>query len=176
MPLDRQPLLAGERLELRPLRPDDFDDLYAIASDPLLWEQHPSKDRTERAVFQHWFDDAMASGGALVAIDRSDGIAVGTSRFANYDAERREVEIGWTFLRRSHWGGVYNGELKRLMLEHAFEAVDAVVFRIHSDNVRSQRAVEKLGATRVGTEEDPHGRGENHVFRLESAEATLGSG
>ncbi len=173
MTLDRQPLLAGELLELRPLRPDDFDALYAIASDPLLWEQHPSKDRSERSVFRQWFDEATASGGALVAIDRSDGSVIGTSRFDHYDADKREVEIGWTFLDRSRWGGRYNQEMKRLMLTHAFGEVDAVVFRIHSDNVRSQRAVMKLGAVRVGTEVDPGGRGENHVFRLESSRATI---
>jgi len=63
------------------MRPDDFDALYAIASDPLLWEQHPSKNRTERSGFQKWFDDAMTSGGALVAIDRTDGSVIETSRF-----------------------------------------------------------------------------------------------
>ena len=176
MTFDRQPVLAGEVLELRPMRPGDFDALYAIASDPLLWEQHPSKDRTERSVFQRWFDEAMTSGGALVAIDRTDGSVIGTSRFARYDAAQREVEVGWTFLRRSHWGGRYNREMKRLMLEHAFEVVDAVVFRVHSDNMRSQRAVEKLGAVRVGTEVDPYGRGENHVFRLGPSRATIRSG
>lgn len=157
------------------MRPGDFDALCEIAADPLLWEQHPSKDRTERSVFERWFDDAMTSGGALVAIDRTDGRIIGTSRFEHYDAARREVEIGWTFLRRSHWGGRYNREMKRLMLEHAFAVVDAVVFRVHSDNVRSQRAVEKLGAIRVGAEVDPDGRGENHVFRLDPP-GTTGSG
>jgi RimJ/RimL family protein N-acetyltransferase len=87
------------------MRPGDLDALYAIASDPLLWKQHPSNDRTERSVFQQWFDDAMASGGALVAIDRTDGSVIGTSSFDHYVAAQREVEIGWTFLRRSHWGG-----------------------------------------------------------------------
>jgi len=174
--LDRQPLLAGEHLHLRPMRPGDFDALYAIASDPMLWEQHPSKDRTQRSVFRQWFDDAMTSGGALVAIDGTDGSVIGTSRFAHYDAARREVEIGWTFLRRSHWGGRYNSEMKQLMLEHAFEVVDAVMFRIHSDNLRSQRAVKKLGAIRVGTEVDPYGRGENHIFRLDRSGATTRTG
>ena len=139
----------------------------------MLWEQHPSKDRTERGVFEQWFEGAMASGGALVAIDRTDGTVIGTSRFDHYDPAGREVEIGWTFLARSHWGGRYNRQMKQLMLEHAFEVVDSVVFKVHSDNRRSQRALEKLGAVRVGTEIDPFGRGENIVFRLESSEATI---
>lgn len=166
MALDRLPVLEGELVRLRPLQESDFDALHAIASDPLLWEQHPSKDRTVQAVFRRWFDEALTSGGALTVIDRRDDRIIGTSRFGRYDHTRDEVEIGWTFLARSHWGGPYNGEMKRLMLRHAFRSVDTVVFRVHSLNFRSQRAVVKLGAVRAGTEVDPHGRGENHVFRL----------
>lgn len=164
--LDRQPVLEGELVQLRPLQRADFASLRAIASDPLLWEQHPSKDRTQADVFQRWFDEAMACKGALTVIERRDGRIIGTSRFEGYDEARSEVEIGWTFLARSHWGGTYNSEMKRLMLRHAFRSVRAVVFRVHSLNMRSQRAVEKLGAVHVGTEVDQHGRGENHVFRL----------
>lgn len=165
--LDRQPVLAGSRVWLRPLREDDAEALYAVACDPLLWEQHPSADRVQRDVFDRWFDAALASEGALAVVDQTDGAVIGTSRFDRYDPARREVEIGWTFLARSHWGGAFNAELKRLMLEHAFACVDAVVFRAHEGNVRSQRAIEKLGAVRVGSEPDPHGRGQNHVFRLD---------
>ncbi len=166
VPLDRQPVLKGELVEIRPLRDTDFESLFGISSDPLLWEQHPSKDRTQRSVFQRWFDDATASGGALTVVDRRNGRIIGTSRYDGYDEAGSEVEIGWTFLARSHWGGSYNSEVKQLMLHHAFGSVEAVVFRVHSENRRSQRAVEKLGAVRVGTEVDPHGRGENYVFRL----------
>jgi RimJ/RimL family protein N-acetyltransferase len=166
MKLDRQPVLDGELVHLRPLQESDFDALYAIASDRLLWELHPSKDRTQEPVFREWFREAMGSGGALAVLDRRDGRTIGTSRFDRFDPRRNEVEIGWTFLARSHWGGPYNGETKHLMLRHAFRSVDTVVFRVHSLNFRSQRAVEKLGAVRVGTEVDPHGRGENLVFRL----------
>ena len=169
--LDRQPVLEGDLVLLRPVQQSDFAALYAIASDPLLWEQHPSKDRTQKAVFLGWFHEAMESGGALVVIDRRDGRIIGTSRFDAYDQSRNEVEIGWTFLARSHWGGMYNGEMKRLMLRHAFRSVDAVVFKVHSLNLRSQRAVEKLGAARVGTEVDQRGRGENYILRLEASRA-----
>ncbi|MEY2432575.1 MAG: N-acetyltransferase [Acidimicrobiaceae bacterium] len=163
--LDRQPTLVGQLVKLRPLQTPDFGALYAIASDPLMWEQHPSKDRTQQPVFRKWFDRALASGGALVATDHH-GQTIGTSRFDHYDPEASEVEIGWTFLARSYWGGTYNGEVKRLMLSHAFGAVETVVFRVHSRNLRSQRAVEKLGAIRTGVEIDPDGRGENVIFRL----------
>jgi RimJ/RimL family protein N-acetyltransferase len=164
--VNRQPVLEGEHVELRPLQRADFSDLYSVASDPLIWEQHPSKDRTEEDVFGRWFDEALESGGALVVIDRHNRSIVGTSRFAHYNPTGREVEIGWTFLARSCWGGPYNGEVKRLMLDHAFRWVDVVVFRVHAENIRSQRAVEKLGAICSGREVDPFGRGENQVFRL----------
>ena len=167
--LDRQPVLEGELVRLRPLRERDLSSLHAVASDPRLWEQHPSKDRTQRPVFRRWFDDALASGGALAVIDRRDGRVIGTSRFASYEPATSEVEIGWTFLARSHWGGHHNAEMKGLMLGHAFRSVQAVVFRVHTGNLRSQRAVEKLGAVRVRTEADPEGRGENHVYRLEAS-------
>ena len=166
--MDFQPTLEGELVRVRPLHRGDFESLCAIASDPLLWEQHPAKERAERAGFERWFEEAIASGGALVVIDRRDDQVIGSSRYARYDAERKEVEIGWTYLARSHWGGPHNSDLKRLMLDHAFRFVDAVIFRVHSANLRSQRAVEKLGAVRTGVEQDPQGRGENYLFRLEA--------
>lgn len=168
--LDRQPSLTGSLVTVRPLEAGDLEPLYAIASDPLLWEQHPSQDRTQRRVFRRWFADAMASGGALTVVDRTHHTVIGTSRFDNHDRARGEVEVGWTFLARSHWAGPYNAEMKHLMLRHAFRSVDAVVFRAHTGNVRSRRAIEKLGAHRVGTQADPHGRGDNAIFRLERAQ------
>lgn len=164
--LDRQPVLEGELLRVRPLRAEDHDDLRAVASDPLIWEQHPAKDRSEPEGFERWFEAAMGSGGALVVIDRSDGATIGTSRYDALDPRLGEVEIGWTFLARSHWGGVHNTELKRLMIDHALGAVDAVVFRVHGDNHRSRRAVQKLGATHVATAPFPTGPGEVVTYRL----------
>jgi RimJ/RimL family protein N-acetyltransferase len=166
MPFDPQPTLAGTLLELRPLRPDDFDVLYAVAADPLIWEQHPASDRYQEPVFRRFFQDALDSGGALVALDRATGLVVGSSRFHGYDEARGEVEIGWTFLARSHWGGRYNGEMKRLMLDHAFRFVPRVVFLIGPENWRSRRAVEKIGAVLAGTR-TVDGR-ESVVYQIES--------
>jgi RimJ/RimL family protein N-acetyltransferase len=146
---DPQPHLAGELVAVRPLRAGDFDALFEAASDPLIWEQHPD-DRHLPERFRLFFDEHLASGGALAVVDRRDGRIVGTTRFHGYDAAHGEVEIGWTFLRRSHWGGAVNGELKRLLLEHAFRSVERVVFLVHSGNRRSRRAVEKLGAVESG--------------------------
>jgi RimJ/RimL family protein N-acetyltransferase len=158
MSFDLQPTLKGELLELRPLRPEDFPDLFAVAADPLIWEQHPNNDRYKEEVFKVFFREALECGGAFVAIDRKDGRVIGSSRFHGYDQEKSEIEIGWTFLARSHWGGPYNREMKKLMLGHAFRFVKSVIFVVGPHNVRSQRAVEKIGAVRVGSRLDANGR------------------
>jgi RimJ/RimL family protein N-acetyltransferase len=151
MPFNLQPTLEGKLLSLRPLQPEDFQSLYAAASDPLIWEQHPNSDRHELEVFKEFFKGAIDSGGALAAIDAKDGRIIGSSRFHEYREQESEVEIGFTFLARSHWGGAYNGEMKQLMLRHAFQFVENVVFVIGLENFRSRKAVEKIGAIYVGT-------------------------
>ena len=144
---DLQPNLIGARLALRPLVEDDFDALYGAASDPLIWEQHPEPTRYQRDVFaKNFFVGAVDSRSAFVVSDRSSGAIVGSSRYYDWDPDAREVAIGYTFLARSHWGGVYNGELKRLMLEHAFRYAKVVWFHIGLENWRSRKATEKLGA------------------------------
>jgi RimJ/RimL family protein N-acetyltransferase len=168
MPFDLQPSLKGDLLELRPLRAEDFRDLYAVAADPLIWEQHPCKDRYQEEVFAAFFREALESGGALLALDRKDGRVLGSSRFHGYDEARSEIEIGWTFLARSHWGGAYNGEMKRLMLRHAFRFVSSVVFLVGPHNLRSQRAVEKIGGVRAGSRLDGGGR-ESFVYRIDAS-------
>jgi len=163
---DAQPHLTGDLLELRPLREADFAALYAVAADPLIWEQHPVPDRYREEVFRDFFAEHLASGGALIVLDRSTNAVIGTSRFHGYDPKRSEVEIGWTFLARSYWGGTHNRELKALMLGHAFRFVRTVVFLVHPGNIRSQRAVEKLGAARIGERLDGNGR-RSFVYALE---------
>ena len=175
MPFDAQPVLRGDRLDVRPLTAEDWQALYAVASDSLIWEQHPARNRYELEVFRTFFDEALASGSAFVVIDRANGLVIGSSRYHGYDEAKSEVEIGWTFLARLYWGGVYNGELKRLMLEHAFRFVDSVIFIIGANNMRSQRAVAKLGA--VLTDDVAEGRGDNRlVFRLTKAAFQKGPG
>jgi RimJ/RimL family protein N-acetyltransferase len=142
---DHQPTLIGTLVELKPLCAEDHADLYAVASDPLIWEQHNEKNRHEEAVFAAFFRESLASGGALLATDVATQQVIGSSRFYGYSEERSEVEIGWTFLTRSHWGGAFNGELKQLMLRHAFGFVRSVVLFVSTDNIRSQRAVGKVG-------------------------------
>ena len=162
-----QPTLVGSLVTLRPLREEDFPDLFAVASDPLIWEQHPNSDRYREDVFREFFRVAMASGGALVVTDNTDGQIIGSSRYYGYDPELSEVEIGWTFLARKYWGGVYNGEMKQLMLGHAFRFVNRVVFMIGETNIRSQRAVEKIGGIRAGTRPNEAGL-DRVVYQLTS--------
>jgi N-acetyltransferase len=165
MPFELQPTLKSELLELRPLLAEDFHDLYAVASDPLIWEQHPIKDRYKEEIFREFFREALESGGALIAIDSKYGQIIGSSRFHGHDEEKSEIEIGWTFLARSHWGGIYNREMKRLMLGHAFKSVKSVIFLIGPQNVRSQRAIEKIGGVRVGSRSDGSGQ-ESFVYQI----------
>jgi RimJ/RimL family protein N-acetyltransferase len=165
MPFERQPHLKGALVELRPLVADDYAELSAASSDPLIWEQHPAFDRYKKEVFKEFFADALASGGGLIALDAKDGSVIGTSRFHGYDEVRSEVEIGWTFLVRSHWGGRYNAEMKQLMLAHAFRFVSNVVFLIGPNNSRSQKAVEKIGGVRIGTRLNTLGQ-ESVVYRI----------
>jgi N-acetyltransferase len=148
--LNRQPHLTGELIELRPATRDDFDALFAVARDPLIWEVHPAHDRWQEPVFRTFFDAGIDSGGMLVAIDRASGAIIGSSRYDFGRAEAGEVEIGWTFLARSHWGGRYNGEMKRLMLDHAFGSVERAIFVIGADNVRSRGAIERVGGRLTG--------------------------
>ena len=148
---DHQPHLKGKLIELRPLSPEDWDDLFAVASDPLIWEQHPESDRYKEDVFKVFFKDALESGGAFVVIDTKSKRIIGSTRYHGYDPEKSEVEIGWTFLARKCWGGRYNREMKQLMLAHAFQFVENVVFYVGENNIRSQKATEKIGAIKNGT-------------------------
>lgn len=165
---DLQPVLQGELVSLRPLQEDDFEALFAVASDPLIWAQHPMSDRYKPDVFAAFFRDAIVSGGALLALDAKTGEVIGSSRFHGFEAEKSEIEIGWTFLARSRWGGRYNGEMKRLMLQHAFQFVNSVVFMIGPNNIRSQKAIQKIGGVLIGTRTDGNGR-ESVVYQISAS-------
>lgn len=144
---DLQPAnLKNELIELRPLQSNDFENLYEVASDPLIWEQHPIKNRYQRKAFETFFSDAIASGGAFLISDARTGQSIGSTRFYDYDKNKGHVAIGYTFLSRDHWGTLYNRALKVLMLDYAFNFVDTVIFHIGSENIRSQKAILKLGA------------------------------
>ncbi|MEM7504241.1 MAG: GNAT family N-acetyltransferase [Pseudomonadota bacterium] len=127
MTFERQPTLPGALIRLRPLRPEDEEALYAVASDPLIWQQHPASTRYLKHEFGRYFAEAIESQGALLVLETGSAEPVGTSRYGRYCEGEKEIEIGWTFLARRCWGGSYNGELKRLMLNHAFGVVWATI-------------------------------------------------
>ena len=166
---DPQPRLVGELIEVRPLAPDDWEELFAVAADPLIWEQHPAPDRYQEEVFREFFREALETGSAFVVVDRKTGKIIGSSRYFGFDPQESVVEIGWTFLARAYWGGEYNRELKRLMLDHAFRFVERVVFVIGVTNFRSQKALEKIGGVRIGRRDKTDAQGkvvENFVYEI----------
>lgn len=145
--------LANEFVILTPLKNEDFEQLYAVASDPLIWEQHPNPDRYKRDVFQNYFKGAMESGGAFLIKNAQNVEIIGCSRYYDYLPEKKEVKIGYTFFGRSSWGKGFNKATKELMIRHAFTSVDIIIFHVGVNNFRSRRAMEKLGAELLGVEE-----------------------
>ncbi len=146
---DPLPVLENELVKLVPLEEQDFESLLLVASDPLIWEQHPNKERWKRGVFQTFFKGALESKQAFIVYDQKTGAPMGSSRFYDFDADQSVVSIGYTFLARSHWGGLFNRQVKSLMLERAFQSVERVIFEIGAVNLRSQKAIEKLGAVKI---------------------------
>lgn len=144
-----QPILENESVKLIPLKTSDFEKLFAVASDPLIWEQHPNKDRYKREVFETFFRGAMESGGAFRIIDKESNETAGSTRFYDYNADDNSIFIGYTFYGRKFWGSKLNPQVKKLMLDHIFQYVDKVNFHVGKDNIRSQKAMEKLGAKKV---------------------------
>ena len=144
-----QPILENDLVFLKPLSREDFKDLFKVASDPLIWEQHQNKDRHTTEAFNQFFDEACESNGALIILDKKSDKIIGSSRFRIIDESRGVVEIGWSFLGREYWGGRYNQEFKKLMVNHALKAFSTVIFYVNSQNYRSQRALEKLGALKI---------------------------
>jgi RimJ/RimL family protein N-acetyltransferase len=144
--MNLQPTLSSELILLRPLEESDFESLYAIASDPLVWEQHPAKNRSERDVFKKLFQEFIESRGTLLILDRKTNEIIGSSRYYDYRPEEKSVAIGFTMLARKYWGGTYNRVLKSMMLEHAFKSMDRVIFHVGAENIRSQKALHKIGA------------------------------
>ncbi len=165
MPFDLQPTLTGELVELRPLREADWAELFAVASDPAIWELHPEQDRYKEEVFREYFRGAMTSGGAFAIIDRKTGSIIGSTRYRDHSEEKSEIEISHSFLARAYWGGVYNSEMKRLMLRHAFRFVDRALFFVGIENWRSQGAMEKIGGVRIGEHKDETGR-QSYVYEI----------
>jgi|ERR1044072_7015184 RimJ/RimL family protein N-acetyltransferase len=153
MDLNIQPILQNEKVVLYPLNETDFDELYAAASDPKIWEQHPNKDRWQKDIFQTFFDGAMQSHGAFKIVEKETGSTIGSTRFYDYDGQKRQIFIGYTFYATKYWGTGINHSVKKLMLDHIFQFVPNVHFHIGANNVRSQIAIGRLGAEKIGEQE-----------------------
>jgi len=150
--MNLQPTLQNKFVILAPLKESDFEALYNVASDPMVWEQHPNKNRYQRDVFQTYFDGAIQSKGAFLVREANTSEVIGCTRFYDYNEKDKSILIGYTFLGRSHWGGKYNPSMKKLMIEHAFTFVDKVLFHIGANNIRSQTAIQRIGANKIGEE------------------------
>lgn len=165
-----QNILETEQIILIPLQERDFEELYQVASDPKVWEQHPNKDRWKRDIFRVFVDGALQSQGAFKIIEKSTGKIIGSTRFYDYNKDDSSILIGYTFYGTAYWGKGYNQSVKKLMLNYIFEYVDTVFFHIGSENTRSQIAISRLGAEKIGEEEIPY-FGEapklNFVYRIE---------
>ena len=166
MSFELQPQIQNQCIRLEPLDPDDFDALFAVASDPLIWEQHPNKNRYQRAVFEGFFKGALASGGAFCVLDARTGELIGSSRYYDLDDAESVVCIGYTFIARNRWGRQYNRALKSLMLDHAFRFVNRTRFHVGAENLRSRRAMEKLGGVLTGEVAMSYGAGEATLLNV----------
>ncbi|WP_310557191.1 GNAT family N-acetyltransferase [Flavobacterium sp.] len=149
MNFNLQPTLQNEIVKIRPLQLADFESLYAVASDPEIWEQHPNKERYKKDVFEIFFKGAIESKGAFIIYDATSNKIIGSTRFYDFNAENSEVLIGYTFLAKAYWGSVFNQATKKLLMEYAFQYVDAILFHIGANNIRSQKAIAKLGAIKI---------------------------
>ena len=141
--------LMNDKVYLIPLQEEDFEELYAVASDPLIWEQHPNKNRYQRTVFLNFFKGAIESKGAFIIRNTQTKEAIGSSRFCNYNELANQIEIGYTFFARKCWGKLYNKAVKDLMIHYALQKVESVHFFVGAENYRSQKAMEKLGAQKI---------------------------
>lgn len=164
--MNLQPTLSNELITLKPLQEDDFNALFEVASDKLLWEQHPNNDRYKEEKFKVFFDNAIQSKGAFAIIDNLTHKIIGSSRFYEFNKSESSIIIGYTFISRDYWGTNYNNSLKKLMIDYAFQFVNRIHFHVGDTNYRSQKAVEKLGAIKIGELPDDTSPKTNWLYEL----------
>ncbi|APC96239.1 GNAT family N-acetyltransferase [Francisella frigiditurris] len=151
--MDFKVTLKNETIQLIQMEEKHFEDLYKVASDPKIWEQH-FDERWKLDVFQKYFDIGLANKeGCFVIIDLKKNQIIGSTRFYRYDPKDQSVKIGYTFISTEYWGSKINRIIKKLMLDYAFEYLERVYFDVWEYNYRSQKAVEKLGAIKVESNE-----------------------
>lgn len=149
-------ILENDLIKLIPLEESHYEALYKVASDPLIWEQHPIKNRYKKEIFKPFFDTAINSKGAFLIVNKNNKEIIGTTRFYDYNLEKSSVAIGYTFIGRNFWGGFYNQSTKKLLIDYAFQNVNSILFHVGAENIRSQKAVLKLGTTKINEMNFPH--------------------
>lgn len=150
--MNLHPVLEDDMIMARPLSPEDFDTLYSVASDPAIWQQHPSKTRYQPEVFKTFFEGAIKSDGAFIIYDKKSGEPIGGTRFYNYNEKEKSVFIGYTFYAKTYWGKGINHRMKKLMVNYAFQFVDKIIFHVGAENFPSQKSIERFGAEKTGEE------------------------
>lgn len=168
--MNLQPTLSDNLVTLKPLQKEDFEDLYKVASDKLLWEQHPNSDRYKKDVFENFFQKAIESKGAFTIFDSKNMEVIGSTRFYNYDKNNKTIVIGYTFIDRKFWGSAYNSIVKKMMIEYAFQFVENIQFHVGNTNFRSQKAVEKLGAKKIGEIKDSTLSKTNWIYEINKSQ------
>ena len=148
-----QPILEDENIKLIPLEESDFERLFTVASDPEVWSMHPNKERYKREVFQNFFTGALESKGAFLVLDKNSEEVLGSTRFYDFNKIDNSILIGYTFYGTKYWGKNINARVKKMMLDYIFQFVDQVIFHVGKDNIRSVKAMTKLGAENIGEEE-----------------------
>lgn len=171
-----QTVLENENFKLIPLQESDFERLFAVAADPKVWEQHPNKDRYKREIFENFFNGAMESKGAFLIFDKNSDQVLGSTRFYDFNEKENNILIGYTFYGTNSWGKNINPQIKKLMLDYIFQFVEEVLFHVGKDNIRSQKAVERLGAEKIGEEEIAYFGEEskiNVIFKIKKSDWIL---
>ena len=146
--MDIKNQLESKNFILRQLNNNDFDLLYNIGKNKNIWEQHPESDRWKREKFNIFFNNGIKNIFGLYGIyDKSKNTIVGSTRYYSYSKKNNSIKIGFTFLTPEYWGTDTNLQIKTLMLGYAFNYVENIYFDIGKNNIRSRKAIEKIGAT-----------------------------
>ena len=134
-------------ISLLQIKKENFEGLYLVASDPIIWEQHPENDRWKKEKFNIFFKSALKNElGCFSIFDNSHNKFFGSTRFYSYDENDKAVRIGYTYIAPEYWGTTTNNSIKKMMLDYIFKYLDKVYFDIGEQNLRSRKATEKLGA------------------------------
>ncbi len=147
-------VLRGDLVSLEPLAQEHAQGLYNRGRTVDDWRYMPRSSFIDMADVRQWIEEALAAPNQLpfVMVETGKGKAVGSTRYLNIRPEHRSLEIGWTWLGQEWQRTGINTEAKLLLLAHAFERLGClrVEFKTDARNLRSQRALERIGATREG--------------------------